>query len=101
MPQLLSDDEINQRLRIFDGWVLSPDKTSIRRECEFDSFKVAVCFFNEVAKLAEEFDHHPDIFSSYRTVKIELSTHDAHGLTELDFNLAEKIDQVIRKIFEQ
>ena len=56
-------------------------------------FPAAISFIHDVAQLAESEDHHPDIhLTSYRNLRLELTTHDAGGLTDRDFQLAAKID---------
>lgn len=91
MPaELLSDDEIEERLEELDDWEWVED--SIEREIEFDSFMDAIEFINRIANHAEEADHHPEIFNVYNTVELSLTTHDAGGLTNKDFDLAAKID---------
>ena len=57
----------------------------------FATFAEAMAFANRVAALAERHDHHPDILVQYSRVTLTLSTHDAGGLTELDFRLAREI----------
>jgi 4a-hydroxytetrahydrobiopterin dehydratase len=85
----LSDDEIKTRLSRLQGW--ARQESSIQRTFSFDDFKGAMAFVNRVADLAEAADHHPDIDIRYSKVTLTLSTHDAGGLTERDFSLAEKI----------
>jgi 4a-hydroxytetrahydrobiopterin dehydratase len=58
----------------------------------FASFPAAIAFVDEVARLAEERDHHPDIDVRYRTVTLALVTHDAGGITEADLELARAVD---------
>ncbi|MCF8223902.1 MAG: 4a-hydroxytetrahydrobiopterin dehydratase [Bacteroidales bacterium] len=73
------------------GWHVSDDK-KISRKFLFENFKRAMAFVQEVARIAEQEQHHPDICISYADVEIELSTHDVGGLSENDFILAAKID---------
>ena len=68
------------------------DKKSIERTFEFDDFTQAIDFLNAVAEIAEEEDHHPDLDVRWNKVRVELSTRSEGGLTELDFQMAEKID---------
>ena len=58
----------------------------------FSGFVPAMAFVNHVADLAERMDHHPDILIQYKKVTLTLSTHSEGGLTNLDFDLAKKID---------
>lgn len=74
------------------GWA-SPDGKKIVRTFTFKDFKEAMVFVNQVAAIAEEEGHHPDIYIFYNTVKLELSTHNIHGLSGNDFILAAKINE--------
>lgn len=64
------------------------------RRFRFPSFKEAITFVNQVAELAEEANHHPDILINYNRVTLTLTTHDEGGLTRRDFALATKINQL-------
>ncbi len=66
----------------------------IWREWTFDDFPAALAFINRVGELAEAANHHPDIFNSWNRVRLSLTTHDVGGLTERDFELARKIDEL-------
>jgi len=87
---LLSEDEVARRLAALPGWERAGKE--IRKVYAFGDFKGSMAFVNRVAELAEAADHHPDIAISYSKVTLSLSSHDAGGLTERDFRLAEKID---------
>lgn len=89
----LTVNEINTHMKKVPRWSLH-DK-SIVREFDFKDFRQAMNFVNRVAQIAEAQDHHPDITISYNKVKLELSTHEAGGLTVKDFGLAEKLDQTV------
>jgi len=90
-----SSEEARRQLEKLPGWKLSPDAKSIRKEWVVKDFTTAIRFFNSVAEVAEADDHHPDLrLSGYRNVAIELSTHAIKGLSENDFILAAKIDQI-------
>ena len=91
-PRLLAADEIARRHSDVPGWCLA-DKC-LTLSVKFPSFPDAIDFVNEVALLAERADHHPDIEVRHRTVKLTLSTHSAGGLTENDFALARRIDEL-------
>lgn len=86
----LSDDLIAQRLGALDGW--SIEQGMLRKRFEFGSYSAGVMFAAAVGQLADGMDHHPDLFIGYRKVDVALVTHDAGGLTELDFALAERIE---------
>jgi len=93
MPaRLLAPDEIARRHSDVPGWHVA-DKHLILTST-FPSFPDAVDFVNEVARLAEQANHHPDIELRFRTVKVSLTTHSAGGLTDADFTLARRIDEL-------
>ena len=78
-----------------DGWQLTRDGERIRKEWTVENFMAGMDFFNRVAEVAEEDGHHPDLhIEGYRNVAIELWTHAIGGLSENDFILAAKIDQI-------
>jgi len=86
---LLTETEIQQRLARLPGWERRANE--IRRTWAFADFRGSIAFVNRVAGLAEAAGHHPDIDVRYSKVTLVLSTHDAGGLTALDFALAEAI----------
>jgi 4a-hydroxytetrahydrobiopterin dehydratase len=91
----LSPQEANDLAASVEGWEISPDGKVIRREWTARNFVSAMEFLNKVAELAEEDGHHPDFhLVGYRNVAIELTTHAIGGLSENDFILAAKINQV-------
>jgi len=91
----LSIPVIQELLPKVPGWGVSADFKSITREYELSDFKAAVAFVNEVADLAEFEGHHPDIsIYSYKNVRLKLDTHAIGGLSENDFILAAKINQI-------
>ena len=80
-----------------EGWIAAHPRWrfregSIRKKYAFPSFRSAIVFVNRVATIADELNHHPDIVVKYDRVSLTLSTHDAGGVTEKDFKLAERID---------
>ncbi|TAJ15436.1 4a-hydroxytetrahydrobiopterin dehydratase [Patescibacteria group bacterium] len=92
----LTPDEIAVFQPQVSEWIVSKDGLSISRELTFKDFKEAVSFLNEVANVAEEEGHHPDInLHAFRKVSITLSTHAISGLSENDFIVAAKIDQLV------
>ena len=90
MADLLDSAEIKTYLKKVPEWEL--DKKRIERTFDFDDFTGAMDFVNLVAEIAEEQEHHPDIDIRYNRVKLSVFTHSKNGLTELDFQLAERID---------
>jgi len=89
---LLSEDQIQVKLRELHGWLRSGNE--ITKEIEFRDFVHAMGFVTSVALLAERSNHHPDIDIRWNSVTLTLSTHSAGGLTESDFNLARAIDEL-------
>jgi 4a-hydroxytetrahydrobiopterin dehydratase len=90
MAELIKAGELKERMKKIPEWEL--EKKHIERTFEFDDFADAIDFVDRVAEVAEEEEHHPDIDIRYNKVRLVLSTHSKGGLTELDFNLAERID---------
>ena len=86
---LLSETQIRDRLARLPGW--ERRGSEIRRTWTFADFEASMAFVNQVAARAQAADHHPDIDVRYTKVTLALSTHDAGGLTERDFDLAEAI----------
>ena len=87
--------ESKAQLVNLDGWQLTEDGKRIRKNWIATDFMAAMRFFNRVAELAEDEGHHPDLhLESYRSVAIEIWTHAIGGLSENDFILAAKIDQL-------
>lgn len=87
--------EANEQLAKLDGWYLTHDGQRIRKDWTVKHFMAGMHFFNKVAEIAEEDGHHPDLhIEGYRNVSIELWTHAIGGLSENDFILAAKIDEV-------
>ncbi len=92
MAELLTEDEIEARLRKL-SWERERDE--ITREWRWEDFSEAVEFVNRVAEVAEEANHHPDIFlHGWNKVKLALTNHSAGGLTETDFAMANRFDQL-------
>jgi 4a-hydroxytetrahydrobiopterin dehydratase len=73
------------------------DGNYLKRDFEFKSFVEAFSFMTAIAIEAEKIDHHPDWSNVYNRVAIKLNTHDAKGITKLDFDLADTIDRVFER----
>ena len=93
--QKLSRDAIETELAGTEGWSLADDGGSISRRFTFRNFSEAFAFMTRTALAAEKLDHHPDWSNVYKTVDVTLSTHDAAGLTDLDFTLARKMNRFV------
>jgi 4a-hydroxytetrahydrobiopterin dehydratase len=90
MPRpLLTEPEIEDSLKAV-AWNRDGDR--LTKQVTLDDFRSAMAFVNEVADVAEELNHHPDISISWNRVGLEVSTHDSGGLTSLDFELARRVD---------
>jgi 4a-hydroxytetrahydrobiopterin dehydratase len=87
---LLSDDQISERLSGLEGW--SRDGDAITKTFENGDFVGSVEFVKRVVEPAEEMEHHPDLEISWDKVTVSITNHSAGGLTEADFELAKRID---------
>lgn len=94
VPKVAPDEAARQLARL-PGWRLTHDGLRIRKDWKMKDFAAAMALFNRVAELAEAEGHHPDLhLEGYRNAWIELWTHAVGGLSENDFILAAKIDQL-------
>lgn len=93
MAERLTDVEREQELAGVPMWCLVDGREAITRSFRFRDFNEAFGFMSRVALVAEKMNHHPEWSNVYRDVEVTLATHDAGGLTELDFKLARKMDQ--------
>ncbi len=88
-----SEVEVNKLLKEFEGW--SYNENAIHTSLEFDDFKDAFSVMTRIAFEAEKLNHHPDWTNIYNTLQISLSTQDAGGVTNKDFELANIIDALV------
>jgi len=88
----LSDSEISSRLEELDGWDREGD--AISKSYDRGDFVGSVDFVKSIVEPAEEMGHHPDLEISWSTVRVEITTHSAGGLTANDFELAKRVDQL-------
>jgi 4a-hydroxytetrahydrobiopterin dehydratase len=88
-PQKLNQPQVRQQLQSLPGW--ATDGKQLTCSYKFGNFVEAIAFVNRLVQPAEAAAHHPDLQISYNLVKISLSTHDAGGLTQIDFDLARQI----------
>jgi 4a-hydroxytetrahydrobiopterin dehydratase len=93
MPRLLDSEEITRQLAALPGW--AGDGQALRRTAQARDFRAAIRVVDEVADVAEEMDHHPDIDIRWRTLAFTLSTHSAGGVTQLDIELAHRIEELL------
>ena len=91
-PARLTDQEVAARLARLTGWTVEGGK--LHQGYTFPDFAQAFRFMTEVAREAEAMDHHPEWSNVYNRVVIDLTTHDARGITALDFELAARMDRL-------
>lgn len=89
MADLLNDTEIQERASQLSGWMVEGKQLRCTRK--FKNFIEAIAFVNKLVAPSEAAGHHPDLEISYNKVTLNLTTHDAGGLTEKDFALAQEI----------
>lgn len=91
---LLEGSALDDAVAGLDGWTVEDGK--LRKEYVFEDFVEAFAFMTAAALCAERKNHHPEWFNVYRTVRVDLSTHDAGGITTWDVELAEEFDAAAR-----
>ena len=89
----LTQAEIDQKIETVPQWQQS--EQTIVRTFKFKNFVEAIAFVDKLVEPAEEAGHHPDLSISYNKVVVSLTTHDAGGLTEKDFSLAQTISDLV------
>jgi 4a-hydroxytetrahydrobiopterin dehydratase len=90
---VLSDEDVQARLAALgDGW--EKYGNSLRREFRFGDFTGAVDFVNRLTPVANEMNHHPDVFLSWGLARVSLISHSEHGITEKDFELAKRLNDL-------
>jgi 4a-hydroxytetrahydrobiopterin dehydratase len=93
MAKLLDAEAIVTALGDLDGWSGGTD--AITRTAKLATFPDAIAVVDRVAVVAEEMDHHPDMDIRWRTLTFRCATHSAGGVTDLDIELARRIDQIV------
>lgn len=92
----LSEQEVSKFLELhLKEWTF--EKNTLKRDFKFKTFVEAFSFMTAIALEAEKLNHHPDWSNSYNKVSISLTTHEANGLTQQDFSLANTIDRIFSK----
>ena len=86
----LLETQIGEAVASLEGWELRDGK--LHREFKFKNFVEAWGFMSRVALLAEKMNHHPEWFNVWNTVRVDLSTHEAGGLSSRDVELAKEIN---------
>ena len=97
MRKLQQSQDIESFIRENSGWQLAEGRSALQKSFKFSDFNEAFGFMSRVALMAEKMDHHPEWFNVYNRVDVTLSTHDAGGVTELDFKLAKFMDAAVKK----
>ena len=93
MSELIDTQEIKRWIKKAPEWEV--EKKCLVREIEFDDFMEGIDFVNDVAEIAEEARHHPDIDIRHCKITVSLTTHDQGGITDLDFEMASRIDTLV------
>ena len=94
--QKLSDAEVDSALQDLTGWSIAQGK--LHREYQFADFIHAFGFMSTAALGIEKMGHHPEWFNVYNRVKVDLTTHDAGGITSKDIELAKLLDTIANKL---
>jgi 4a-hydroxytetrahydrobiopterin dehydratase len=95
MGKPLGPSQAKEQLRQIEGWQMGQDGKSISKEYITKNFMAAISFIQKIAEIAEAENHHPDIhLTGYRKLRIDLSTHAIGGLSENDFIVAAKINEL-------
>lgn len=89
----LSQADIEEELRNLPGWKVVNEK--LHKEFQFESFNQAFGFMTRAAMEIEKMNHHPEWFNVYNRITIELTTHDAGGITKNDVNLAKILNSLV------
>ena len=89
----LSELEIEEELKQLSEWRIKNDK--LHKEFKFDNFNQAFGFMTRAAMEIEKMNHHPEWFNVYNRITVELTTHDAGGITKNDVNLARILNTLV------
>ena len=92
MARALEVEEVERQVASLPGW--AGDVSALRRSLSFADFPTAIRAVDDIAVVAEAMDHHPDIDIRWRTLHLTLSTHSAGGVTQLDIELAHRIQEI-------
>ena len=93
MSDLLEADDLTDALKKCPEWEY--EKNALTRTLEFEEFNDAIDFVNDLAEIAEEAQHHPEITIRHTRISLILTTHDLGGVTELDIELAQRVDNLV------
>ena len=85
---------IEEKLKSIEGWTFNSEKNCLEKEYNFKSYLKNISFVNAVAWIANKENHHPDLEFSFNKCIVRITTHDQNGITEKDFELAQKINEL-------
>jgi 4a-hydroxytetrahydrobiopterin dehydratase len=94
-PTALTEAELSAALAQLPDWQLKGGK--LQREYQFSDFVAAFGFMSSAALVAQTMDHHPEWFNVYNKVRVDLTTHDAGGISVLDVKLAHAMDELAKR----
>ena len=97
MIKKLKKTEVTQKLKRLSGWKMVKGRNAITKTFKFKDFIQAFGWMTAMAIYAEKKDHHPEWFNVYSTVEVVLSTHDIGGVSNLDIELAKKMNLTFKK----
>ena len=89
----LSSEQISEQLKNIPGWSVKEEK--LHKDFEFESFNQAFGFMTRAAMEIEKMNHHPEWFNVYNKITVDLTTHDAGGITENDMGLAKILNSLV------
>ena len=89
----LSESDIDEELKKLSGWNVKEDK--LHKEFQFDNFNQAFGFMTRAAMEIEKMNHHPEWFNVYNRITVDLTTHEAGGITNNDVNLAKILNSLL------
>jgi 4a-hydroxytetrahydrobiopterin dehydratase len=87
----LKRNEILEKLKKFPTWSF---KKILFREFHFNTYLNGIKALNQISEVAENLNHHPDLFLGYKKLKVEISTHDVNGISDLDFKFLEEVEKL-------
>lgn len=88
----LNEKELSTLLKELNGWEIA--NNGLEKQFKFSSFSLVMDFINQLAQEAENMHHHPDWCNSYTVLNVRLTTHSINGLSQLDVELAKRIDKI-------
>lgn len=93
MSELLEEEDLAIALKKCPEW--EHEKNAITRTVEFEEFMDGIDFVNDLAEIAEDAQHHPDIVIKHTKITLKLTTYDVGGVTDLDIQLAQRVDNLV------